>query len=166
MEKQGTMSNRSLSFIQPTSQVELESARELLREYEASLEISLCFQNFEKELVDLPGKYSPPSGRLLLAYVSNQLAGCIALRKHDSDTCEMKRLFLRPGFRGKGLGKALVVKIIDEAKSIGYKAMCLDTIPGKMDSAIALYEAMGFQDISPYYDNLAANSRFMRKDLR
>lgn len=159
------MSNRSLSFIQPTSQIELESARALLREYEDSLEISLCFQNFEKELADLPGKYSPPSGRLLLAYVDNQLAGCIALRKHDADTCEMKRLFLRPGFRGMGLGKALVVKIIDEAKSIGYKHMCLDTIPGKMDSAIALYEAMGFQDISPYYDNQSTESRFMQKDL-
>jgi len=160
------MSNESLSFIQPSSQIELESARALLREYEASLEISLCFQNFEKELADLPGKYSPPSGRLLLAYVDNQLAGSVALRKHDEDTCEMKRLFLRPGFRGLGLGKALVVKIIDEAKSIGYKRMCLDTIPGKMDSAIALYEAMGFQDISPYYDNQATDSRFMQKDLR
>jgi len=160
------MSNESLSFIQPSSQIELESARALLREYEASLEISLCFQNFEKELADLPGKYSPPSGRLLLAYVDNQLAGSVALRKHDEDTCEMKRLFLRPGFRGLGLGKALVVKIIDEAKSIGYKRMCLDTIPGKMDSAIALYKAMGFQDISPYYDNQATDSRFMQKDLR
>jgi len=126
----------------------------------------LCFQNFEEEVADLPGKYSPPSGRLLLGYVDSELAGCVALRQHDSDTGEMKRLFLRPGFRGKGLGKALVVKIIDEAKLIGYKAMCLDTIPGKMDSAIALYEAMGFKDISPYYDNQATDSRFMRKDLR
>jgi len=160
------MSNGSPSFVQALSQSELESARELFREYEASIGISLCFQNFEKELADLPGKYSPPSGRLLLAYIDNQLAGCIALRKHDPDTCEMKRLFLRAGFRGMGLGKALVVKIIDEAKSIGYKRLCLDTIPGKMDSAIALYEAIGFQDISPYYDNPVAGARFMQKDLR
>jgi putative acetyltransferase len=155
-----------ITFVHAQNVDEIATARQLFGEYAESLGFSLCFQNFNQELADLPGKYSPPSGRLLLAYVDDQLAGCIALRKHDSDTCEMKRLFLRPDFRGMGLGKALVVKIIDEAKTIGYQRMCLDTIPGKMDSAIALYEAMGFQDVSPYYDNPVAGARFMQKDLR
>src|SRR5436190_15168206 len=155
-----------LTFVHAQTVDEIAAAHRLFEEYAESLGFSLCFQDFDQELADLPGKYSAPGGRLLLAYVDKHLAGCIALRKHDSDTCEMKRLFLRPGFRGMGLGKALVVKIIDEARSIGYKRMCLDTIPGKMDSAIALYEAFGFRDISPYYDNPVAGARFMQKDLR
>jgi len=155
-----------LTLVHAQTVDEIATARQLFEEYAESLGFSLCFQNFDQELTGLPGKYSPPTGRLLLAYVDSKVAGCIALRKHDSDTSEMKRLFLRPHFRGMGLGKALVVKIIDEAKAIGYKHMCLDTIPGKMDSAIALYEAMGFEDISPYYDNPVAGARFMRKDLR
>src|SRR5213593_3671901 len=142
-----------MRLTQATSNVDVAKARQLFEEYAAALGISLCFQNFDQELADLPGKYSPPTGRLLLAFSDEQLAGCIALRKLDSKTCEMKRLFLRPAFRGQGLGRGLVDAIINEAQSIGYERMRLDTLPGRMDTAIALYRAIGFQEIAPYYDN-------------
>jgi GNAT superfamily N-acetyltransferase len=148
-----------------TSPEDIEKARQLFREYEAGIGISLCFQNFAHELATLPGNYSPPGGRLLLAFSDEQLAGCIALRKLDSNTCEMKRLFLRPEFRGKGLGRDLVHSLINEARSIGYKQMRLDTLPGRMDSAIALYRAIGFREIAPYYDNPVEGAKFMELKL-
>ena len=150
---------------QATTSHDIQNARQLFEEYAASLGFSLCFQNFDQELESLPGKYSPPSGRLLLAYSNEQLAGCIALRQLDAHTCEMKRLFVRPDFRGARLGKILVEAIIDEARAIGYKRMCLDTVPGKMDKAIGLYEAIGFRDVEPYYDNPVEGARFMELHL-
>ena len=150
---------------QATTTDDIQNARQLFEEYAASLGFSLCFQNFDQELASLPGKYSPPTGRLLLAYSNEQLAGCIALRQLDTDTCEMKRLFVRSDFRGAKLGKILINAIIDEARAIGYKRMCLDTVPGKMDRAIALYEALGFRDVEPYYDNPVEGARFMELRL-
>jgi ribosomal protein S18 acetylase RimI-like enzyme len=144
---------------------DIQNARQLFEEYAASLGFSLCFQNFDQELASLPGKYSAPSGCLLLAYSNEQLAGCIALRQLDTETCEMKRLFVRPDFRGARLGKVLVEAIIAEARAIGYKRMCLDTVPGKMDRAIGLYEAIGFRDVEPYYDNPVEGARFMELHL-
>ena len=144
---------------------DIQNARQLFEEYAASLGFSLCFQNFDQELASLPGKYSAPSGCLLLAYSNEQLAGCIALRQLDTETCEMKRLFVRPDFRGARLGKVLVDAIIAEARAIGYKRMCLDTVPGKMDRAIGLYEAIGFRDVEPYYDNPVEGARFMELHL-
>jgi GNAT superfamily N-acetyltransferase len=154
-----------MRLIQATTKEEIDLARVLFQEYAASLGFSLCFQNFDQELADLPGKYAPPSGRLLLAYADNDLAGCIALRKLDDDTCEMKRLFIRSEFRQHGFGRLLIEKIIDEAKASGYRRMRLDTLPGKMDSAIRLYERFGFHDVPPYYDSPVAGTRYLELAL-
>ena len=117
-----------MRFIQASSSEHINQARTLFREYEAWLKLDLCFQNFEKELSELPGAYAPPSGRLLLAFEGDELAGCVALRKTSDDVCEMKRLFLRPQFHGKGLGKELAERIIEEAHGMGYQRMRLDTL--------------------------------------
>jgi carbonic anhydrase len=154
-----------MDLIQAQSAHEIEQAQLLFREYQSWLQIDLCFQNFEKELANLPGDYAPPDGRLLLAYEDNELAGCIALRKADQDICEMKRLFLREEFRGRGLGRRLIAAIIREAKQIGYERMRLDTLPPKMNDAIALYRSYGFKQAAPYYDNPVAGAVFMELDL-
>ena len=144
---------------------DIENARSLFKEYAAWLEIDLCFQNFEKELSELPGDYAPPDGRLLLAFVNKALAGCIALRKISEGVCEMKRLFVRPDFRGKSLGRKLVEAIITEARHIGYRRMRLDSLPPKMGDAIALYRSMRFTEIEPYYQNPVPGAIFMELDL-
>jgi len=150
---------------QVTSAEDIEAAKALFREYETWFGMSLCFQGFEEELANLPGKYAPPDGRLYLAYVDEELAGCIALRKFEDDVCEMKRLFLRKNARGYGLGKELIEKLIDEALAIGYAKMRLDTYPPKMGKAVKLYESHGFRPIEKYYDNPHEGVLFMELDL-
>jgi putative acetyltransferase len=145
---------------------DIEQARRLFREYEIWLGVNLCFQNFERELAELPGKYSPPTGRLLLAVDNGEVAGCAALREIGDDVCEIKRLFVRPQFRGKHLGRRLAEHIVSEAKQIGYERMRLDTLPPKMNSAISLYQSLGFREIDPYYDNPVPGAKFMELDLR
>ena len=140
---------------------QIEEARQLFKEYAAWLEIDLCFQNFDVELAGLPGDYAPPRGRLLLAVDGDQIAGCIALRKMADGICEMKRLFVRAAFRGKGLGRELAGNIIRNATKIGYERMRLDTLPGRMDKAIALYRELGFKEIAPYYNNPVPDAMFM-----
>ena len=134
-------------------------------EYAESLGFSLCFQNFDQELKGLPGAYAPPDGRLLLAVENDQLAGCIALRKLGDKVCEMKRLFVRPACRATGLGRFLAESIIDEARRLGYTHMRLDTVPGKMDKAIALYQSIGFVEIEPYCQNPVEGAKFMELKL-
>jgi GNAT superfamily N-acetyltransferase len=162
----GLLTLGHMNFIQPQTSEEIEQARHLFKEYAAWLQIDLCFQGFEKELAELPGDYASPDGRLLLAYDDGELAGCVALRKIDAGVCEMKRLFLRDGFRGKGLGRALIEAIIKEAKQIGYERMRLDTLPPKMDKAIALYNELGFKEIEPYYNNPVPGAMFMELRLK
>jgi carbonic anhydrase len=152
-------------IIHAQSPEDIEHARTLFKEYAAWLEIDLCFQNFAKELAELPGEYAPPNGRLFLAGRDTGIAGCIALRKIGDGICEMKRLFVRAEFRGKGLGRKLVEAIISEARKIGYERMRLDTLPGKMDEAIALYRSLGFAEIEPYYQNPVAGAKFMELEL-
>jgi len=152
-------------IFQATTDEHINAARTLFEEYAASLGFSLCFQKFDQELANLPGDYAPPSGRLLLAIEDDELAGCIALRKLSEGICEMKRLFVRPAHRATGLGRTLVDLIIDEAGKLGYTHMRLDTIPGKMDKAIALYQWIGFVEIDPYYPNPVEGAKFMELKL-
>jgi putative acetyltransferase len=152
-------------LLQAQSTNDICLARELFEEYAAGLGINLCFQNFDKELAQLPGEYAPPNGRLLLAFEEKQLAGCVALRTIGEGACEMKRLFVRMEFRGKGLGRMLTESIIGEARLIGYERVRLDTFPDKMDRAVAMYRSLGFREIEPYYHNPVAGATFMELSL-
>jgi len=154
-----------LRLAQATTSSDLQQARELFKEYEAALGISLCFQNFDQELANLPGDYAPPRGRLLLAREFEQTMGCIALRSLGPTTCEMKRLFVRPEYRDRGLGRVLAEAIIEEARKIGYTQMRLDTIADRMDRAVALYKSIGFVTIPPYRNNPVDTATFMELDL-
>ncbi len=134
-------------------------------EYANSLGFSLCFQSFDKELAGLPGDYSPPDGRLLLAEYEGQLAGCVALHRLEPKVCEMKRLYLRPSFRGKGLGRSLAETVISEARRIGYTRMRLDTVEPVMRDAVAMYRQLGFKEIAPYRSNPIAGAMYMELEL-
>lgn len=147
------------------SPTHISQARELFLEYAQSLGFSLCFQDFDKELADLPGKYASPEGRLLLAEFSSEIAGCVALRKLDDAICEMKRLYVRPQFRGKGLGHMLTERIIAEARQIGYARMRLDTVEPVMKDAVAMYRKLGFREIAPYCDNPITGALYMELQL-
>lgn len=154
-----------MNFIEAKSTDEISEARQLFHDYEAGLGISLCFQNFAEEVAGLPGDYSPPEGRLLLLRHDDVTAGCIALRKIAQSICEMKRLYVRPEFRGMGVGRMLAERIIEEARAIGYERMRLDTLPGRMDAAIALYRSLGFQEVPAYYNNPVPDAIFMELSL-
>lgn len=143
---------------------EIRTVRALLREYEAELGVDLGFQGFDQELANLPGDYAGPRGALLLAEVDGAVAGCVALRGIDAETCEMKRLYARPAFRGRGVGRALAAAIMAEARHIGYVRMRLDTLP-MMTEAQAMYERLGFTDIPPYRENPVPGSRYLELAL-
>jgi putative acetyltransferase len=146
----------------------IDAAREVFREYARSLQVDLCFQNFEAELDGLPGEYSPPQGQLLLALVDGELAACGAMRcLRDVDyanACEMKRLFVRPAFRRFGLGRLLAQALLDEARRAGYSVMLLDTLD-EMEAARGLYATLGFEEIPPYYFNPIAGAHYLKAEL-
>jgi len=154
-----------LSILQVKSPEQITQVRELFLEYAQSLGFSLCFQNFDKELAGLPGDYAPPEGRLLLAEFDGQLAGCVALHKFEAKICEMKRLYLRPEFRGKGLGRILAEAIIAEARNIGYEFMRLDTVEPVMKDAVQMYRRLGFREITPYRVNPMPGTLYMELKL-
>lgn len=160
--------NPSIRFTSPTSTDEIDSLRGIFREYAASLKIDLCFQGFEAELAELPGEYAAPRGALLQALVNEQLAGCCALRPLDTvdypNACEMKRLYVRPGFRGNGLGRQLAEAMLDCARLAGYACVLLDTL-NDMESARALYQDLGFKEIPPYYHNPIEGAHYLMVTL-
>jgi GNAT superfamily N-acetyltransferase len=158
--------NDAVELVYVESGPQIEEIRALFVEYARSLDFNLCFQSFDKELDALPGRYAPPHGRLILCRVNGAAAGCIAVKPLRTDgLCEMKRLFVRPKFRGKGIGLKLAARIIEDAKRIGYRAMRLDTITGHMNAAIAMYRSLGFKEIPPYYDNPVPNATFFELTL-
>ena len=151
--------------VQVQSSEDTDRVRELFAEYASGLGIDLCFQNFDKELAELPGEYVPPAGRLFLAFEGDYVSGCVALRGLGDNACEIKRLYVRKDFRGQGLGRQLTTAVIAAAREIGYQRMRLDTLPGKMDAAIAMYRSLGFQEIDAYYHNPVAGATFMELSL-
>jgi ribosomal protein S18 acetylase RimI-like enzyme len=146
----------------------IDAARAIFREYADSLGIDLCFQDFERELQELPGEYLPPRGALLLASVDGVIAGCCALRPLDAvdypNAAEMKRLYVRKAFRGFGLGRQLAEATLDAARQGGYACVLLDTL-SDMEAARALYDDLGFQEIPPYYHNPIAGAHYLKVDL-
>ncbi len=151
--------------LRPATDSDLGEVRALFGEYITWLDVDLGFQGFEQELLGLPGRYAPPSGRLLLAETSGRIAGVIALRDLGDDVCEMKRLYVREYARGHGVGRLLSERLLVEAREAGYRAMRLDTLPSRMTAANALYDALGFREIAAYYENPVPGVRYLECDL-
>jgi ribosomal protein S18 acetylase RimI-like enzyme len=158
------LKKKNIQIYQAHSSQDISATRELFLEYAQSLGFSLCFQNFDKELKELPGCYAPPDGCIFVAMVDNKYAGCVAIRKFNHDTCEMKRLYIKPEFRKLGIGRQISLTIIDKAKELGYKRMILDTI-ATMESAVKLYSSLGFKSVDPYYDNPLENVCYFSREL-
>jgi putative acetyltransferase len=158
----------SVTLLTPSTPAEMESVREIFREYADSLGVDLCFQDFENELATLPGDYDAPRGALLLAQVEGAIAGCCALRPLDTadypNASEMKRLYVRKAFRGFGLGRELAEAMLDRARQAGYACVLLDTLD-EMESARALYTDLGFEEIPPYYHNPIPGAHYLKVDI-
>ena len=157
-----------IELLTPATPTLLQATREIFAEYARSLDVDLCFQQFDAELAQLPGEYTPPQGALLLALVDGQVAGCGALRPlPDSDyanACEMKRLYVRPAYRKFGLGRLLAQALFDRGLQAGYSAMLLDTLD-EMEAARGLYASLGFEEIPPYYFNPIAGAHYLKATL-
>lgn len=157
-----------IQLITPRSTDELDTVREIFREYAQGLGVDLCFQSFDQELASLPGEYASPRGALLLARVDGEVAGCCALRPLDSadypNAAEMKRLYVRKAFRGFGLGRSLAEAVLDAARQAGYASVLLDTLDD-MEAARALYVELGFEEIPPYYHNPIPGAHYLKVDL-
>ncbi len=154
-----------LEIVEAVSPAHVGLVRGLFQDYAAALDVDLDFQDFDGEVARLPGPYAPPEGRLLYAASGGESAGCVGLKKLAGDCCEMKRLYVCPTFRGRGVGGRLAAAVIEEARSIGYARMRLDSLPG-MEAAQALYRQLGFAVIEPYYDNPVPGTLFMELALR
>ena len=155
----------AFAFHQAESPEQIAAVRELFLEYGQSLGFSLCFQSFDRELAALPCDYAPPAGRLLLATVEDLPAGCVALHKLVPEICEMKRLYVRPQFRGEGLGRVLAERIIADARQIGYQQLRLDTVEPRMKAAVAMYRTLGFREIVPYRENPIEGALYMELQM-
>lgn len=158
-----------IQLVSPRTAKDLDALRGIFREYAEGLGVDLCFQSFDQELASLPGDYAPPRGALLTAMVDGALAGCCALRPLDSsdypNAAEMKRLYVRPAFRGLGLGRQLAEATLDAARQAGYTSVLLDTLDD-MEAARALYEDLGFEAIPPYYHNPIRGAHYLKADLK
>ena len=157
-----------IRLVTPDTPELLAATREIFREYAQSLDVDLCFQHFDDELASLPGEYAAPGGVLYLAFVDNQLAGCGALRPlvnaDNGNSCEMKRLFVRPAFRRFGLGRVVAQALLDEAQRVGYSEVLLDTLDD-MEAARGLYASLGFEEIAPYYYNPIPGAHYLKATL-
>ena len=158
----------NIQLLEPTTPPALTRTRQLFQEYATSISVDLCFQDFTRELAELPGDYTAPRGALLVCTVDGKEAGCCAMRPLDSvdypNACEMKRLYVRPAFRGLGIGRRLAEAILDAARIAGYDCILLDTLDD-MESARALYAELGFSEIPPYYYNPIAGAHYLKADL-
>jgi putative acetyltransferase len=156
---------QKLTLTEARSPGDITAVHEFFLEYAAWLGFSLAYQNFDDELASLPGKYAAPTGRLILARVDNVPAGCGAIRQLEPPVCEMKRLFVKPEFRGCGLGRKLAETLIGDARILGYSAMRLDTVAEKMGDAVRLYRALGFYEIPAYYPHARAGKLYFELRL-
>jgi ribosomal protein S18 acetylase RimI-like enzyme len=157
-----------IEHITSSDDASIDAVREIFREYADSLGVDLAFQEFEREVRELPGEYAPPRGALLLATLDGVVAGCCALRPLDGvdypNAAEMKRLYVRKAFRGFGLGRQLAEQALDAARQAGYACVLLDTL-SDMEAARALYDELGFEEIPPYYHNPIAGAHYLKADL-
>lgn len=158
------MNAPEIGIVHAVTGEQIAQVRELMREYAASLGVDLSYQNFDRELAELPGNYAPPSGTLLLAMAGDAAAGCVAIRPLGAGFCEMKRLYVRPEWRASGLGKRLVEAAIEDARQAGHRYLRLDTLPA-MSAARHLYAAMGFREIAPYYSSPVAGTSFFQLEI-
>ena len=162
------MDGPAIDIVVPDLAHEITAVADIFREYALALGVDLCFQDFDAELANLPGDYGAPRGALLTALVDGLLAGCCALRPLDSadypNACEMKRLYVRPAFRGLGLGRQLAEITLDCARAAGYNCILLDTL-SEMETARSLYEDLGFEEIPPYYHNPIAGAHYLKAQL-
>jgi len=154
-----------INIVEANTKELIEQAKELIREYAQSLEFDLAFQDFNKEMEDFPGQYASPKGCLYIVLDENQPIGCVALRDLGQGICEMKRLYVKPNFRGQKVGKLLAEIVIKAAKDMGYDFMRLDTIPS-MKQANMLYNALGFKQIAPYRFNPIEGATFFELNLK
>jgi ribosomal protein S18 acetylase RimI-like enzyme len=162
------MTGPRITLHTPDTEQALQDTRAIFREYALQLGVDLCFQGFEAELASLPGQYAAPAGALLLARVDGQVAGCGGMRPLPEvdypDACEMKRLYVRPAFRGHGLGRLIAQALMDHALQAGYSTMLLDTLD-EMEAARGLYQTLGFVEVPPYYFNPIAGAHYLKADL-
>ncbi|HWJ96167.1 MAG TPA: GNAT family N-acetyltransferase [Telluria sp.] len=158
----------AVELFSAAGRADLDAVRDIFREYAQGLGVDLCFQQFDEELANLPGDYAPPRGALFVARVDDRIAGCCALRPLDAadypNAAEMKRLYVRPAFRGTGLGRHLAEAALDAARQRGYACVLLDTL-SDMEAARALYEDLGFEEIPPYYHNPIPGAHYLKADL-